>query len=316
MPASDFDKPSIDHAGVHRRSVITFVVLFVSVFLFLAYLKRKPESLSPPETGNERLDFRYSKWESILERMIQKGYPLWKIDKVHVFFKHLTPIVMKECLKKGVPPAAVLAMAALESGYGTGYVARVSGNILSLNAREGEPELPPLKVPVTKEKQVVIDRRVLEEMLAYGYDFQIEARPPSFKKDYRPGGIAGTDIQLDYFLNHPQEKYAAWKRNIVDLIEKRLSLDSPIPAYRETEQWCRTVLASHSLEKLLSEDAARRFLEKIGGRPLSFNRRISWREKTFVILDRLGLETFLRLYLETYREYYALDQWEWDLERS
>jgi len=305
-------KATLDHAPVARSSWTRFLVFLGILLCLIVWVKKKQQ---PDPRVHRDLDMgalRLTPWDHLVQDMRSSGYSGWKYPQVQLFFEHFTPIVLQEALLNGIPPAAVLAIAALESGYDTGYVANVSGNILSLNARQKDPMLPPLHVPV-QGKSVIVDQQKLKALLASGTPVDYEVRPPSLKKDYRPAPYAGTTAHLDYFQIHPEEKYNAWSENVQDLVYGRLSPDSRIPAYVETRQFCDQIKESRSLNQLLASSSAIQFLAKIGGKPLSYNVRPSWRIRTQEVVTRLGLELFLREYLRIYHDAYDLEHWDWDL---
>jgi len=64
-------------------------------------------------------------------------YSIRKYNHVKKFYKEIYKESITAGLKFSVPPAAIMAIAGLESGYGSGYVAQITGNILSLGAYKG-----------------------------------------------------------------------------------------------------------------------------------------------------------------------------------
>ena len=76
-----------------------------------------------------------------------------KYTHVKKFYKELTPQAIKIAKKYHLPPAAVLAISGLESGYGRGYVSRITGNVMSLGAFRSDHELPPLFLPWCDTRQ-------------------------------------------------------------------------------------------------------------------------------------------------------------------
>ena len=83
-------------------------------------------------------------------------YSLRKYAHVKEFYRTITPIVLQISKEKHIPPTAVLAIAGLESGYGQGYVAQITGNILSLVIYKSDPELPALYLPYSKSKKKIL----------------------------------------------------------------------------------------------------------------------------------------------------------------
>ena len=86
-----------------------------------------------------------------------------KYQHVKAFYLGVTPAVLEVSEKYQLPAAAILAIAGLESGYGSGYVSQITGNILSLGAFSSDKELPPLYLPYSSElKKVVFDPAVIK----------------------------------------------------------------------------------------------------------------------------------------------------------
>ena len=83
-------------------------------------------------------------------------YSYRKYANVESFYQLLTKEAIEVGIKNNVPPAALLAVAGLESGYGSGYVAQITGNILSLDADKGDKELPPLYLPTCGDNETVL----------------------------------------------------------------------------------------------------------------------------------------------------------------
>jgi len=319
MSVSKYHKVAIDHSPISKISIFFFVIfLFILVFILLRH-ELKSQEEQEFKTNNSTIEdksFQFSKWDNIILTMQNKGFKTWQLSKVSNFFKYLTPIVLKKSLEKGAPPGAILAIAALESGYGTGYIANVSGNILSLNAKRTEPMLPPLTLAITKNNKIILNGEKIKSMLAAGYPFKVLKRPPSYKKDYRPAQIASKKTHLDYFLHNPNQKYLAWEQNVNDLMFSRLDSNSSIIAYKETSMFCDNLFKKKSIYHLLSNKAATSFLTLVGGRPISYNIRTSWRDKAISLLSKLNLELFLEIYLNNYKEYYNLKKWMWDIDNN
>ena len=218
----------------------------------------------------------------------QQVYSLRKYAHVRAFYSVLTMPVTKLCIQENVPPAAVLAMAGLESGWNRGYVGRITGNILSLGARKGDRELPALYLPTSKKSgDVIFDS--LEIVRHKKSDLIWKKRPKSLKKDYRPHNIAGTPYQLAYFKNHPKEKAAAQLQNITDFLNIFISHKSNIKAYRDARFVLDSLVSKKGKAILLEEKTARLFINAISGRPNTFNYRKTWPKKVTNILKNVGL---------------------------
>jgi len=191
-------------------------------------------------------------------------------------------------MENNVPPAAILAIAGLESGWNQGYVGRITGNILSLGTRAGDAELPALRLPRRKsDKQILFDSL---EIMKYGPDELVwENRPPSLKKDYRPAPYSGETYNLAYFKYNPDEKKEAHIANISDFVTIFISRTSKIPVYREARKKMDELVAANGKEVLLKEETAIQFINAIGGKPNSFNFRESWPIKVTSIVESAGL---------------------------
>jgi len=265
---------------------ITTVVL---IFLILGYLQANTSK---------------NNYEVFLNDIIVKDslkplkYRLRKYAHVKIFYKAIAKPVTKLCIKENVPPAAVLAMAALESGWNRGYVGRITGNILSLGARKGDKELPALYLPdYIRKGNVVFDSL---KIASYKKSNLIwKQRPPSLKKDYRPNKIAGTKYQLAYFKYHPRAKAKAQLQNVKDFLNIFISHKSKILAYRKARQHLDSLVSENGKEILLDESTALYFINAIGGKPNTFNYRKTWPKKVISILNHAGLvELTKQLYLK------------------
>lgn len=315
MSLHDFKKSSIDHAPVKKISILIFFIFIAFILTFIAVQKSyKKHSPMPTSLSSIKEDTEITyEWDKLILHMRKEGYSHWDKSEVINFLKNCTPIILSECLEKGAPPTAIIAIACLESGFGKSYVSRVSGNILSLNALETDTALPPLQLPVIGQNDYIIDTQRLKKMLATGNEIKVVKRPPSLKKDYRPKEIAGAFTELDYFLYHPEEKIAAWQNNIKDLLYYRISEKSSYTAYRETNALCLRIKTNRSITLLLSNKTATHFLSLIGGRPQSYNANFSWRQKTHNLVYSLGLDVFLRNYLMLYKKQFNLSAWKYDI---
>ena len=83
-------------------------------------------------------------------------YRYRKYEHIKIFLKPLIKPTIKLGVRYNIPPAAILAIACVESGYGRGYVASISGNILSLGTNKGEVGLPALYLPNIKVPYKII----------------------------------------------------------------------------------------------------------------------------------------------------------------
>jgi hypothetical protein len=216
------------------------------------------------------------------------AYKLRKYDNVTNFYRLIAKPATRLCIEKNVPPAAILAIAGLESGWNRGYVGRITGNILSLGAVGDNYELPALYIPRVKST----DKLIFDSLEIIKYDsseLNWELRPPSLKKDYRPANIAGTSYQLAYFKYHPEEKAKAQISNINDFVTYFISPRSRIKVYRIARQKMDSLVAIYGKNVLLEESSALMFVNQIGGRPNSFNYRETWPKKLEYIIKNAGL---------------------------
>lgn len=230
----------------------------------------------------------------------QPVYKYRKYNHVKKFYKRLSVPVTKLCIEYKVPPAVVLSILSLESGWGKGYVGNITGNFLSLNASKGRKDtaLPALRMPkLLKTGEYIIDRKRLATLDKSEYVW--ENRPSSLKKDYRPKGMAGTKENLDYFLNHPEELTEANLKNVKDFLTHFISKDSGIRAYRQARALLDKEIAEHGIEVLFTDDLSTRFVYTIGGRPSSYNTRKSWPRKVMSIYKHVGAnELCKQVYLD------------------
>ena len=239
--------------------------------------EQQPPAPAPPlHTSRNSEEYRYRKY-----------------NHVSTFYARMTRSTIDLCVQHNAPPAAILSIISLESGWGRGYVGRISGNIMSLNARSSDPELPALTLPVHMPTGTVIfDPVDLEDYDAA--DIEIQQRPPSLKKDYRPADIAGTTTDLTFFKYHQKERTRANIQNIKDFISGFLSEKSSIAAYREARKMLDDAVAEGGKEVLFTEEVNKRFIRTIGGRPNSFNTRETWPKKVIDIMDNTGAVNLTR----------------------
>ncbi|MDG1039415.1 MAG: hypothetical protein P8H13_10390 [Polaribacter sp.] len=213
---------------------------------------------------------------------------LRKYKHVKTFYKGISKKATELCLKNNIPPAALLAISGLESGWDTGYIGQITGNILSLGLRKGDMELPALRLPrLIKTNKILFDSI---EILNYSEsELKWENRPESLKKDYRPKNIAGTTYQLGYFKNNPKEKAKAQLANINDFVTVFIGRKSKLKAYRDVRKKMDSLVTKHGKKILLSEKTAIDFINEIGGKPNTFNYRASWPKKVIYIIKKAGL---------------------------
>jgi hypothetical protein len=211
-----------------------------------------------------------------------------EFKNVENFYSSITKDVIQLSLKYKTPPAVVLAIAGLESGYGSGYVSQITGNILSLGANKKDIQLPALNIPYCKNdknKKLIFDP--LEQKNCKNLIWK--QRPKSLKKDYRPKDIAGTVKNLEYFKYNPKQFRQAKRNSIEDFLTKWLNKNHKYAPFRETRIWLNNKIAKDGIDTLFSLKTNIEFASQIGGRNNSFNYRKSWPKKVKYILTKTGL---------------------------
>ncbi|MGY5355447.1 hypothetical protein [Wenyingzhuangia sp. IMCC45467] len=225
------------------------------------------------------------------------GYRYRKYNHVAKLYQRLALPVTELCIKHKVPPGAVLSIISLESGWGQGYIGRITGNFLSLNAFGNDAELPALKMPKDITTQTtILDKRKLAKIPKANIIW--ENRPPSLKKDYRPDSIAGTTRHLEFLINHPDEMTKANLKNVEDFVSRFISHTSSIKAYNEARTLLDEQVATHGIEILFDAKLNEKFIYTIGGKPNSFNFRETWPKKVMNIFKNTGVNKLTKeLYL-------------------
>lgn len=226
--------------------------------------------------------------KKVVTTVQKKTYRLRKYAHVKEFYKGISKKATQICLNNNIPPASLLAIAALESGWNRGYIGRITGNILSLGTRKGDTELPALRLPrLKKTNKVLFDSLVI---LTYKTsELKWENRPESLKKDYRPAPWAGTPYRLAYFKYHPSEKKLAHLANITDFVTVFIGRKSRIKVYRDARRKMDSLVAKNGKEILLKKEVAIDFVNSIGGKKNSYNFRKTWPKKVIYILNNAGL---------------------------
>jgi hypothetical protein len=215
-------------------------------------------------------------------------YSLRKYPHVEQFYGLTAKEAVKIGMKENIPPAAILAIAGWESGFGQGYVSQITGNIMSLGARKGEPELPPLTLPRNLEtNKLMIDFKKAKQLPKDQVVWQ--KRPPSLKKDYRPKPYAGTKNNLLYFRNHPQALKQAYAHVMKDFSGSWISEKSKVPVFFKASKEMDKLVSKKGKNILLNCKVAKEFLKSIGGKPRSFNTRPVWIKHVSKVMDNAGL---------------------------
>jgi len=215
-------------------------------------------------------------------------YSFRKYQHVKSFYKDITPKAIDICLEYNLPPAAVLAIAGLESGYGRGYVAQITGNILSLGAFKGDKELPRLYLPYSKSKKTILfDPNEIKKHSKS--DLSWKKRDKSYKRDYRPYPHAGTTKDLELLLYNATLKCDAHNACLNDFATRWIHKGSRIKAFKDTRIWLDTLVHRKTKQILFNMKTNTLFIEKIGGHPNSFNYRKTWPKKAKLIMKKVGL---------------------------
>ncbi|MDA7816756.1 glucosaminidase domain-containing protein [Sulfurimonas sp.] len=207
---------------------------------------------------------------------------------VEKFYTEITPCVIDVSLKHNIPPAAVMAIAGLESGYGSGYVAQITGNILSLGAFKGDRELPRLYLPYSKSiRKVIYDTKDISSFKED--DLVWKKRPKSFKRDYRPTPYAGTNQNLELLKYDKQLREEAISHCINDFATRCIVSSSKVKVFREARKWLDKEVTDKDYPILFSEEINKKFIDMIGGKKHSFNFRDTWPKKAKLIMNKVGL---------------------------
>jgi len=208
---------------------------------------------------------------------VQKFYAAITLDAIAISKKH------------HLPAAALLAIAGLESGYGSGYVAQITGNILSLGAFKSDAELPALYLPYSKSlKKVLFDPNIINKHKKE--DLSYRKRDKSYKRDYRPSPYAGSHNNLELLKYDTTLRDKAYYACLNDFATRWIVKQSNIKAFREARKWLDTLIKENKTNDILySMNANTGFIYKIGGIPHSFNYRATWPKKVELIMHKTRL---------------------------
>ena len=263
-----------------------YIVLSFSFFVIFLFLQLQPikKSVKPLKEVNKKeikKNIKISKAKS-------NNYRYRKYEHIKNFYKDIAKTAIEIGLRYNVPPPALLAIAGVESGYGRGYVAKITGNILSLGAGKNDPELPSLYLPHLKNKPYKVIygssiKKYKKSNLIWRH------REKSFKKDYRPKQFAGSAKELDFFDNHPKERLKAYKRCLSDFAKNWIGGQKKYKPFRDARQMLQNAVKKSSKDILFSKKLNKKFIKTIGGKKNSFNTRKSWAPKVIKILNRTGL---------------------------
>ena len=211
-----------------------------------------------------------------------------KYNHVKEFYASISNDTLEVAKIYKLPPAAILAIAGLESGYGSGYVSQITGNILSLGAFRGDYELPSVYLPYSKSKKcVLISSKEFKQCSEN--DLVWKKRPKSLKRDYRPLPYAGTSKHLDLLLCDPLEKNKAQKACLHDFATRWIVKSSKVRAFRDARIWLDKLISQEGIDILFNMNTNIEFIKRIGGIPHSFNYRQEWPKKVTLIMKKAGL---------------------------
>lgn len=215
-------------------------------------------------------------------------YSFRKYSHVKEFYREVMPLALDVADKYQLPAAAILAIAGLESGYGSGYVSQITGNILSLGAFKSDSELPILYLPYSRsKKRVLFDPKEINSSIKD--DLSWKNRPRSYKRDYRPAPYAGSKTSLELLKYNPSLKKEAYKACLNDFATRWIVEESNIKVFRDTRVWLNKTIKEKNNNILFSMNTNIGFIEKVGGVPNSFNYRETWPKKVKLIMNRTGL---------------------------
>ncbi|MCW8895176.1 MAG: glucosaminidase domain-containing protein [Sulfurimonas sp.] len=223
-----------------------------------------------------------------LTNLYSNEFSFRKYQHVKSFYSDISSDTIEVGLKHKIPPAAIMAIAGLESGYGSGYVAQITGNILSLGAFKGDRELPALYLPYSKSsKSILFDENKIKKRSKN--DLLWKQRPKSLKRDYRPEQYAGSTRNLALLKYDKKLKEKACKACLNDFATRWIKSNSKVKVFRDARIWLDKEVSSKGLKVLFNEQTNKKFIEMIGGHPHSFNYRKTWPKKAKLIMSRAGL---------------------------
>ena len=225
--------------------------------------------------------------------LFSSEYRYRKYTHVKDFLKPLAQRTIKQGEKYSVPPAAILAIASVESGYGRGYVASISGNILSLGANKGEKMLPSLYLPNIKDPYKIIYNP--EEISKYKKNqLRYKQRAKSLKKDYRPMPYAGTSNNLEYFDKNSKARVNANMACIEDFCKVWISESYRYEPFKKARKDLNKIVSVSGKKALFLKTTSEEFINNIGGKPHSFNYRKTWPKKVITVMKNIGLVELIK----------------------
>ena len=225
---------------------------------------------------------------SAISNLEAKQYSFRKYLHVESFYKAISKDAIELGVKNNIPPAAIMAIAGLESGYGRGYVSQITGNILSLGAYKSDKELSSLYLPYSKSlKTVLFDPYEIKKHPKS--DLVWKQRPKSLKRDYRPIPYAGTTKNLELLTYDSKLKEKANKACINDFVTRWIKKSSNIKVFADVKVWLNEEVSKHGTKILFTNEINERFIDTIGGHSHSFNYRKNWPKKAKLIMYKAGL---------------------------
>jgi len=223
-----------------------------------------------------------------LTNLLSSDFSFRKHQHVKSFYSDISSDSIEIGLKYNIPPAAIMAIAGLESGYGNGYVAQITGNILSLGAFKGDKELPRLYLPYSKvNKSVIFDPKEIKK--SDENDLSWKKRPKSYKRDYRPKPYAGSTSNLELLSYNKKLKNQASKDCLNDFATRWIKSGSKVKVFRDARTWLDKQVSRRGSKILFDKNINKKFIEMIGGHPHSFNYRKTWPKKAKLIMAKAGL---------------------------
>ncbi len=261
-----------------KKFFLSFLLFFVVSIVLISTLVDMFESKKEPEKIVKTL----KKSETTTT------YRYRKYLHVESFYEDIATNAVKLGIQYSVPPAALLAIAGVESGYGRGYVSHVTGNILSLGAKTDEAQLPALYLPNLKDdNSKVLYGSMIDK---YNKDQLVwKQRPKSLKKDYRPKKIAGTTKELDFLDKNPALKKAAHYSCMEDFAKVWISRDKKFKPFVDARVMLDEQVELHGEDILFDRDTNIKFLYMISGKKNSFNHRATWAPKVTKVMKNTGL---------------------------
>ncbi len=216
------------------------------------------------------------------------NYSCRKYLHVKSFYNNIATDCIEVGLQNNIPPAALMAIAGLESGYGNGYVAQITGNILSLGAFKGDKELPRVYLPYSKSKKsVLFDPQEIKKMPES--DLVWKKRPKSYKRDYRPTPYSGTTKKLELLKYDKNLKEKANKDCLNDFAIRWIVKSSNVKVFSDARIWLDSQVLKYGKDILFDKKTNKSFISMIGGHPHSFNYRRTWPKKAKLIMKKAGL---------------------------